>query len=190
MNTFALNFLLKIFLLFMANSTSFDVFIEIPAGSRNKYEFDFELKKMRFDRLLFSSMKYPTDYGFIPETLALDNDPLDVLVLTTEPTIPGLVMEVKPIGVFYMSDDKGNDEKIICVPTGDPLQRELNDLKDINAHLLKEIEHFFKVYKDLENKAVTTNGFGDKAAALKMIQECQERFKALDTEKQKRFSII
>lgn len=174
----------------MANPEQFDVFIEIPAGSRNKYEFDFELKKMRFDRLLFSSMKYPADYGFIPETLALDNDPLDVLVLTTEPTIPGLVMEVKPIGVFYMADDKGNDEKIICVPTGDPLMRELNDLKDINAHLIKEIEHFFKVYKDLENKKVVTNGFGDKAAALEMIAECQERFKGLDTAKQKEFSII
>src|SRR5690554_2142305 len=95
----------------MTNVEQFDVFIEIPAGSRNKYEFDFDLKMMRFDRLLFSSMKYPADYGFIPETLALDNDPLDVLVLTTEPTIPGLVMEVKPIGVFYMADDKGNDEK-------------------------------------------------------------------------------
>lgn len=174
----------------MANLDTFDVFIEIPAGSRNKYEFDFELKKMRFDRLLFSSMKYPTDYGFIPETLALDNDPLDALVLFTEPTIPGLMVEVKPIGVFYMSDDKGNDEKIICVPTGDPLMRELNDLGDINAHLLKEIEHFFQVYKDLEKKKVETNGFGDKAAAIVMIEECQERFKNLSTEKQNEFSIF
>jgi len=174
----------------MANLDTFDVFIEIPAGSRNKYEFDFELKKMRFDRLLFSSMKYPTDYGFIPETLALDNDPLDALVLFTEPTIPGLLVEVKPIGVFYMADDKGNDEKIICVPTGDPLMRELNDLGDINAHLLKEIEHFFKVYKDLENKKVETNGFGDKAAAIAMIQECQERFQALPKDKQNEYSIF
>lgn len=174
----------------MANLDTFDVFIEIPAGSRNKYEFDFELKKMRFDRLLFSSMKYPTDYGFIPETLALDNDPLDALVLFTEPSIPGLFVEVKPIGVFFMSDDKGNDEKIICVPTGDPLMRELNDLGDINAHLLKEIEHFFKVYKDLENKKVETNGFGDKAAAIAMIEECQARFQALSADKQKEYSIF
>ncbi len=174
----------------MANLEKFDVFVEIPSGSRNKYEFDFELKKMRFDRLLFSSMKYPTDYGFIPETLALDNDPLDVLVLSTEPMIPGLLVEVKPIGVFYMSDDKGNDEKIICVPTGDPLQRELNDLGDVNKHLLKEIEHFFKVYKDLENKKVETNGFGDKAAAIQMIEECQERFKSLDVQKQNEYSIF
>lgn len=174
----------------MAKSDTFDVFIEIPTGSRNKYEFDFELKKMRFDRLLFSSMKYPTDYGFIPETLALDNDPLDALVLFTEPTIPGLLVEVKPIGVFYMADDKGNDEKIICVPTGDPLMRELNDLNDVNAHLLKEIEHFFKVYKDLENKKVETNGFGDKAAAIQMIEECKARFNALPAEKQKEYSIF
>lgn len=174
----------------MANLDTFDVFIEIPAGSRNKYEFDFELKKMRFDRLLFSSMKYPTDYGFIPETLALDNDPLDALVMFTEPSIPGLLVEVKPIGVFYMSDDKGQDEKIICVPTGDPLMRELNDLGDINAHLLKEIEHFFKVYKDLENKKVETNGFGDKAAAIELIKACQERFQNLPTDKQNEYSIF
>lgn len=174
----------------MAKTDTFDVFIEIPTGSRNKYEFDFELKKMRFDRLLFSSMKYPTDYGFIPETLALDNDPLDALVLFTEPTIPGLLVEVKPVGVFYMSDDKGNDEKIICVPTGDPLMRELNDLNDVNAHLLKEIEHFFKVYKDLENKKVETNGFGDKAAAIQMIEECKARFNTLPKEKQEEYSIF
>lgn len=174
----------------MSLDTTFDVFIEIPAGSRNKYEFDFESKKMRFDRLLFSSMKYPTDYGFIPETLALDNDPLDALVLFTEPSIPGLLVEVSPIGVFYMSDDKGDDEKIICVPTGDPLMRELKDLKDINVHLLKEIEHFFQVYKDLENKKVETNGFGDKAAAVKMIEECKQRFNELSEEKKQGFSIF
>ena len=95
---------------------------------------------------------YPADYGFIPETLALDNDPLDVLVLVTEPMIPGLIVEVKPVGVFYMSDDKGQDEKIICVPTGDPIMNKLNDLKDVNEHKLLEIEHFFQVYKDLEKK--------------------------------------
>ena len=173
----------------MTDTSTFDVFIEIPAGSRNKYEFDFDSKLMRFDRLLFSSMKYPADYGFIPQTYALDNDPLDVLLLATEPTIPGLVVEVKPIGVFYMSDDKGKDEKIICVPIGDPLMSELNDLDDINNHLLKEIEHFFKVYKDLENKKVETNGFGDKKAALEMIKECQERFAQLPEDQQKAYSL-
>lgn len=173
----------------MANFEKFDAFIEIPTGSRNKYEFDFELKKMRFDRLLFSSMMYPADYGFIPETLALDNDPLDVLVLVTEPMIPGLIVEVKPVGVFYMSDDKGQDEKIICVPTGDPIMNKLNDLKDVNEHKLLEIEHFFQVYKDLEKKKVETNGFGDKAAAIALMEECAARFKALDAEKQAEYSI-
>jgi len=173
----------------MANFEKFDAFIEIPTGSRNKYEFDFELKKMRFDRLLFSSMMYPADYGFIPETLALDNDPLDVLVLVTEPMIPGLIVEVKPVGVFYMSDDKGQDEKIICVPTGDPIMNKLNDLKDVNEHKLLEIEHFFQVYKDLEKKKVETNGFGDKAAAIALMEECAARFKALNADKQAEFSI-
>ena len=173
----------------MTNVEQFDVFIEIPAGSRNKYEFDFDLKMMRFDRLLFSSMKYPTDYGFIPETLALDNDPLDVLVLTTEPTIPGLLMEVKPIGVFYMADDKGNDEKIICVPTGDPLMRELNDLADINKHLIKEIEHFFKVYKDLENKTVDVGGWGDVNEAKDIFIKCTNRFNEIENKPEGLFSI-
>ena len=111
-----------------AKLKSFDVLIEIPRGSRNKYEYDFELKRMRFDRMLFSSMMYPADYGFIPETLALDGDPLDVLVLVNEPTFPGCVMQVKPIGVFHMADEKGPDEKIICVPISDPIWNKLDDL--------------------------------------------------------------
>jgi inorganic pyrophosphatase len=92
--------------------------------------------------MLFSSMMYPADYGFIPETLALDGDPLDVLVLVNEPTFPGCVMEVKPICFFHMADDKGQDEKVICVPVSDPIWNSLNDLSDMNPHLLKEIEHF------------------------------------------------
>jgi inorganic pyrophosphatase len=92
------------------------------------------------------------------ETLALDGDPLDVLVLVNEPTFPGCVMEVKPIGVFHMADDKGQDEKVICVPVSDPIWNSLNDLSDMNPHLLKEIEHFFQVYKDLENKTVDVGG--------------------------------
>ena len=100
---------------------SFDVLIEIPKGSRNKYEYDFILRKVRYDRMIFSSMMYPADYGFVPESLALDSDPLDVLVLVTEPTFPGCVMEVKPIGVFHMADEKGPDEKVICVPVSDPI---------------------------------------------------------------------
>ncbi|WP_029035085.1 inorganic diphosphatase [Salinimicrobium terrae] len=158
-------------------SKTFDVLIEIPKGSRNKYEYDFNLKKVRYDRMIFSSMMYPADYGFIPETLALDSDPLDVLVLVTEPTFPGCVMEVKPIGVFHMADEKGPDEKVICVPVSDPIWNRLNDLSDVNAHLLKEIEHFFQVYKDLEQKKVDVEGWGDLSEANQIIDDCIQRYK-------------
>ncbi|MGV8993072.1 MAG: inorganic diphosphatase [Flavobacterium sp.] len=168
---------------------TFDVLIEIPKGSRNKYEYDFEFKKIRYDRMLFSSMMYPADYGFIPETLALDGDPLDVLVLVTEPTFPGCVMEVKPIGVFHMADDKGQDEKIICVPVSDPIWNRLEDLSDINPHLLKEIEHFFQVYKDLENKKVDVGGWGDVNEAKQIIVECINRFEAIENREEGLFSI-
>mgnify|MGYP003650426033 CR=1 FL=1 len=168
---------------------TFDVLIEIPKGSRNKYEYDFDLHKIRFDRMLFSSMMYPADYGFIPETLALDGDPLDVLVLVNEPTFPGCVMEVKPIGVFHMADDKGQDEKIICVPVSDPIWNSLNDLSDMNPHLLKEIEHFFQVYKDLENKTVDVGGWGDVHEAYDIIRNCTERFDQIENKPEGLFSI-
>lgn len=160
--------------------TSFDVLIEIPKGSRNKYEYDFELKKIRYDRMIFSSMMYPADYGFLPESLALDGDPLDVLVLVTEPTFPGCVMEVKPIGVFHMADEKGPDEKVICVPVSDPNSDKLHDLSDLNPHLLKEIEHFFKVYKDLEKKKVDVGGWGDVYEAKEIVAKCVRRFNKSD----------
>lgn len=168
---------------------TFDVFVEIPRGSRNKYEYDFELKRIRFDRMLYSSMVYPADYGFIPETLALDGDPLDALVLFTQPTFPGCVVEVKPIGIFYMADDKGQDEKILCVPVSDPIWNKLNDLSEVNPHLLKEIEHFFQVYKDLENKKVEVNGWGDLNAALNLIKECVDRFDTIENKPAGLFSI-
>ena len=156
---------------------TFDVLIEIPKGSRNKYEYDFKLKKIRYDRMIFSSMMYPADYGFVPETLALDGDPLDVLVLVTEPTFPGCVMEVKPIGVFHMTDEKGPDEKIICVPVSDPISSRVKDLKELNPHLIQEIEHFFQVYKDLEKKKVDVGGWGDVIEAKEIVKKCAERFK-------------
>lgn len=160
--------------------TTFDVLIEIPKGSRNKYEYDFKLKKVRYDRMIFSSMMYPADYGFIPETLALDKDPLDVLVLVTEPTFPGCVIEVKPIGVFHMTDEKGPDEKIICVPISDPIANTVNDLDELNPHLIKEIEHFFRVYKDLEKKKVDVGGWGDVNEAKEIIKQCINRFESSD----------
>ncbi|WP_417361949.1 inorganic diphosphatase [Galbibacter sp.] len=160
--------------------SSFDVLIEIPKGSRNKYEYDFKLKKVRYDRMIFSSMMYPADYGFVPETLALDGDALDVLVLVTEPTFPGCVMEVKPIGVFHMEDEKGPDEKVICVPVSDPVWNRVNDLSELNPHLIKEIEHFFQVYKDLEKKKVSIGGWGDHQEAKEIVAKCINRFQDSD----------
>ncbi|HAX16848.1 MULTISPECIES: inorganic diphosphatase [Leeuwenhoekiella] len=164
--------------------STFDVLIEIPKGSRNKYEYDFKLKKIRYDRMIFSSMMYPADYGFIPETLALDGDPLDVLVLVTEPTFPGCVMEVKPIGVFHMTDEKGPDEKIICVPVSDPIASRISDLSELNPHLIKEIGHFFQVYKDLEKKKVDVGGFGDVNEAKEIIKQCIDRYADSDVPKE------
>jgi|TARA_B110000908_G_scaffold132228_1_gene155652 inorganic pyrophosphatase len=168
---------------------TFDVLIEIPKGSRNKYEYDFELKKIRFDRMLFSSMMYPADYGFIPETLALDGDPLDVLVLGGEPTFPMCVVEVKPIGVFHMADEKGPDEKVICVPVSDPIWNTLNDLSDMNPHQIKEIEHFFQVYKDLEKKRVDVGGWGNADEAYDIVDKCIDRYESSDDKKNGNFTI-
>lgn len=158
---------------------TFDAIIEIPKGSRNKYEYDKETGKIRLDRVLFSPMHYPADYGFVPDTLALDGDPLDVLVFLTEPTIPGCVIEVKPIGVFLMEDDKGPDEKLFCVPVADPIWSQLNELEDLNSHILLEVEHFFKVYKDLEKKKVISKGFAGRDVAEQLLAESIERYKAL-----------
>jgi len=156
--------------------TTFDALVEIPKGSRNKYEYDFDLKKIRFDRMLFSSMMYPGDYGFIPQTLALDGDPLDVLILGHEPTFPMCVVEVKPIGVFHMADEKGPDEKIVCVPVSDPIWNSKNDIKDINPHRLDEITHFFQVYKDLEKKKVDVGSWGDAKEAYEIVSKCVDRY--------------
>ena len=168
---------------------TFDVLIEIPKGSRNKYEYDFELHKIRFDRMLFSSMMYPADYGFVPETLALDSDPLDVLVLGHEPTFPMCVMEVRPIGVFHMTDEKGPDEKVICVPVSDPIWNKKQDIFDLNPHRLKEIEHFFKVYKDLEKKKVDVGGWGDQSEAEKIYKDCLNRYENSEHKKAGTFKI-
>lgn len=152
------------------------VMIEIPKGSRNKYEYDIKRKVLKFDRMLFSAVHYPSDYGFIPDTLALDGDPLDALVLVWEPTFPGCMIEAKPVGLFKMWDEKGPDEKILCVPVRDPLWNHIKDLNDIPPHLLKEIEHFFKIYKDLEEKKTGIEGWDNLPAAIKAIEDAKERF--------------
>lgn len=150
--------------------------IEIPKGSRNKYEYDKERKFFRLDRMLYSSVHYPCDYGYIMDTDGLDGDPLDALVLVWEPTFPGCVIEVKPIGVFRMTDDKGQDEKVLCVPTKDPINNHMESLSDVPAHFLKEVEHFFQVYKELEKKETKIEGWNDVADACKIVQEAQARY--------------
>lgn len=154
------------------------VMIEIPKGSRNKYEYDKELKVIKFDRMLFSAMHYPSDYGFIPETLAEDGDPLDALVLVWESTFPGCYIEARPVGLFKMWDEKGPDEKILCVPIYDPLWNHIHSLSDVPPHLLKEIEHFFSVYKALEKKKTGVEGWRNRDAAIEAIQKSIYRFHA------------
>src|SRR3989304_1515810 len=148
-----------------------EVVIEIPRGSRNKYEIDEATGAVRLDRVLYSSVHYPTDYGFIPETPAPDGDHLDVLVIVEEPTIPGCRMWARPVGVLNMRDEKGEDQKIIAVPVADPRFEGVRDLSDIHPHWLREIENFFDVYKTLEpNKVVAIDGWGDRAEAWGVIQ--------------------
>ena len=163
----------------MKEQMTISVMIEIPKGSRNKYEYDKDKKVLRFDRMLFSAVHYPSDYGFIPDTLAQDGDPLDALVLVWEPTFPGCLIEAMPVGLFKMWDEKGPDEKILCVPVSDPLWNFIKSLADVPPHLLKEIEHFFKVYKDLEQKKTGVEGWEDRESAIKVIGESQERFRGL-----------
>ncbi len=154
------------------------VMIEIPKGSRNKYEYDESLGRIRFDRLLYSPVHYPSDYGFILESLGGDGDPLDALVLLWEPTFPGCIIEAAPVGVFRMSDEKGPDEKILCVPLSDPVWSQTEELDDVPGQLLREIQHFFSIYKDLEGKKTSVEGWGDRAAAEAVIREARIRFQA------------
>jgi inorganic pyrophosphatase len=150
-------------------------FVEIPKGSRNKYEYDEELGAIMLDRFLFSSMVYPTDYGFIPDTLGEDGDALDAMVCVSEPTFPGCVIPVKAIALFRMEDDKGVDDKVLCVPISDPAWNTLDELDDLPKQLQQEIEHFFSVYKDLEQKKVRVDGWHSREDALKEIDEARER---------------
>jgi inorganic pyrophosphatase len=151
-----------------------EVVVEIPRGSRNKYELDKERGVMRLDRVLYSSVHYPTDYGFIAGTLALDGDALDALVVVEEPTFPGCHVMARPIGVLDMRDEKGPDHKILAVPIGDPRYAEVFDLKGIGQHWLREIENFFQTYKALEPKWTDVVGWEDVAAARRVIREARE----------------
>jgi inorganic pyrophosphatase len=148
-----------------------DVVVEIPRGSRNKYEYDHERDVIRLDRRLFSATVYPADYGFIPDTLGEDGDPLDALILLDDPTFPGCWVSARPVGVFWMDDDKGPDAKIICVAAGDPRWQDVIEIEDVPEMLRAEIEHFFDVYKMLEpDKHSNTRGYEGTAAAWTEIE--------------------
>lgn len=161
----------------MSNELVVDAFVEIPTGSQNKYEYDKEAGVFRLDRVLYSPLHYPTEYGYLAETLAEDDDPLDILVYTTFPTFPGCVIKSRVIGVLIMSDDKGKDEKVLAVPVDDPRMNHIHRLEDLPHHFLREIEHFFQVYKDLENKETHIEGWKDAEFARKLYQECVERYR-------------
>ena len=149
--------------------------VEIPKGSRNKYEYDHDMDVIKLDRFLFSSMVYPTDYGFIPDTLGQDEDPLDAMVLVSEPTFPGCMIAVKAIALFRMEDDKGIDDKVLCVPLQDPAWNGLEQLEDLPDQLRDEIAHFFSVYKDLEQKKVKVDGWYSRQDAIDEIEEARKR---------------
>jgi len=156
--------------------SAMDVVIEVPRGSRNKYEFDHHRGVLHLDRRLFSATVYPADYGYIPDTLAEDGDPLDALVLLEEPVFPGCWVSARPIGIFWMEDEKGPDAKIICVPLGDPRFDQVRDLRDMPTHLRSEIHQFFDIYKALEpGKSTSTTGFEGREAALGEIAASRAR---------------
>jgi inorganic pyrophosphatase len=159
------------------NPLVFDVTIEIPAGSRNKYEVDHETGRIRLDRMLFTSTRYPHDYGFIDDTLGQDGDPLDALVMTQEPTYPGVVIRCRAIGMFRMTDEAGGDDKVLCVPAGDPRLEHLRDIHHVSEFDRLEIQHFFEVYKDLEpGKSVEGANWEGRTEAEAEILASQKRF--------------
>lgn len=156
----------------------FDVTIEIPKGTRNKYEYDHKTGRIRLDRMLFTSTHYPADYGFIEGTLGQDGDPLDALVLLEEPTFPGCLIRCRAIGMFRMRDENGPDDKVLCVPAGDQRASWRTDIDDVSEYHRLEIQHFFEVYKDLEpGKSVEGATWTGRAQAETEIRESLQRAK-------------
>ncbi len=156
----------------------FDVTVEIPKGQRNKYEIDHETGRFRLDRMLFTATRYPADYGFIEDTLGRDGDPLDALVLLDEPTFPGCLIRCRAIGMFQMTDEKGPDDKVLCVPSGDVRKEVLQDVTDLPEHERLEIQHFFAVYKDLEpGKSVEGASWVGRSEAEAEIARAYDRAK-------------
>jgi len=156
--------------------------IEIPKGTRNKYEWDEDIDALVLDRFLASSTVYPTDYGYLIGHRGRDGDPLDVLVCVSEATFPGCVIDVKPIALFKMHDEKGEDDKIVCVPKRDPGWNEAEKLEDIPQQMQREITHFFSVYKDLEDKEVDVQGWRSREEALAVIEDARQLHEQEDRE--------
>jgi len=157
-------------------------YVEIPKGSRNKYEYDEALGELILDRFLSSSTVYPTDYGYLIGHRGRDGDPLDALVCVSEPTFPGCVIRVKPIALFKMHDEKGEDDKIVCVPINDPGWNEAEKLEDIPKAMQREITHFFSIYKQLEDKIVKVEGWRSREEALEVIEDAKRLQEQADPE--------
>ncbi len=156
----------------------FDVVIEIPAGSRNKYEIDHLTGEIRLDRMLFTATRFPHDYGFVKNTLSLDGDPLDALVMLDEPTFPGCIVSCRVVGMFRMVDEKGGDDKLLCVAAGDIRKNGIRDISDVASYELDEIKHFFEVYKTLEpGKQVQGGDWVDQKSAEEEIRNSYQRYK-------------
>lgn len=152
--------------------------IEIPRGSQNKYEFDKQRGVFRLDRVLYSPVHYPTEYGFIPETLEEDGDPVDVMVMVSAPTFPGCLIESRVIGALSMEDDKGVDVKILAVAISDPRYSQIHTLEQVPSHIVREIEYFFTIYKDLEGKKTLVKGWRDIEFARQVVEAGRERYLA------------
>jgi inorganic pyrophosphatase len=148
--------------------------VEIPKNSANKYEYDGNLKVFRLDRALYSPLHYPGDYGFIPGTLAADNDPLDVLTLVEEPSFAGCMIEVRPVGILYMTDREEDDEKVLAVPNRNPRYDQIHTMDQIFPHVRREIEHFFTIYKELEGRQTKIVGWQGPIEARKAIMESRQ----------------
>lgn len=154
-----------------------EAIIEIPMGTKNKYEIDKVKNRIKLDRVLYSPMTYPAEYGYIENTLAKDNDPLDILVLASSKTFPGCIVDARVVGYLEVIDNGESDEKVIAVVDSDPRFSHINEVADIQQHTLREIKHFFKTYKDLQqNKVVEVGEFHDKIDALELIEECKQRY--------------
>ncbi|MGY1609466.1 MULTISPECIES: inorganic diphosphatase [unclassified Geodermatophilus] len=154
-----------------------DVVIEVPKGSRNRYEYDQRLGRIRLRRTLFTATGYPGDYGFVPDTLAEDGDPIDALLLLGEPTFPGCLVRARVIAVFWVNDERGPDAKLLCVPAHDPRMTHLQELEDVPIHQIAEIWHFFEIYEALApEKSATTRGWERRAQAIAALEDAQRRF--------------